>query len=945
MMSRVAAGLIGRHEEIGTIVSLLSSVAEGYGPAGIVLTGEAGIGKTTLWEAGIEAGREGSFRVLVARPAEPEAKLSLAALGDLLDPFLGEVRVLLPPPQRKALEVALLLVEAEGRTPEPRAVAVAFLGALRALARASPILVAVDDLQWLDAPSQSVLSFAARRLTDEGVGLLITQRALDAGPVPLDLDRAWPRDRVASIRVGPLALGALHRLVHERLGIALPRPLLLRLVEASGGNPFFALEIARAFQRGELQVLPGEPLPVPRRLDQLVRERMAALPEDTRDVLAAAAALSEPRLSVLQMALGADAVANVEPAIVAEVVWVDGDTIRFSHPLFASAVYAAADPFRRRALHRGLAEVVDDLEERARHLAAGAEANDPAVAEVLDQAAQRARARGAPAAAAELAERALYLAPPEGKEGLRRTMDAAAYHFEAGDPAHARQLLEDALAAAAPGEERAEVRTRLARVHAFEADLPRAADLYREALSEATEISDARIEAEAGLAVALMRMLTDLPSAARHSRAAAALAEKRGDLSAFSELLARQALIEGLLGRPEALQLAERAALLEQRAVRGAETYDHFLRALGGARFMLGVLLSWRDDTDGARTRIGTALERAAELGDESSLPLLLRWRAYANWLAGDWESALRDAEAGHDAAIQNGQPSQQAVLAAVRGLVLAHLGRQAEARDAADEGVRLATETGATFGTMLGVSALGFLELSVGNAAEADRHLGPLVEEMEAAGIGEPGAVRFVPDEIEALIILGRLEKAETLLARLERRARRLKRTSALAACGRCRGLLAATRGDLASAVSILEGALAKHDRVPMPFERARTLLVLGEVRRRAKQKRPARETLAASLASFEELGAEIWATRAQSELARIGGRAPASDALTPTERRVAELVAEGRPTKAVAAELFVSVKTVEGHLSRIYAKLGVRSRTELAARFRSEPPRLSRL
>ena len=325
--------------------------------------------------------------------------------------------MLLPPPQRQALEVALLLVEAEGRTPEPRAVAVAFLGALRALARASPILVAVDDLQWLDAPSESVLRFAARRLTDEGVGLLITQRAVDARPVPLDLDRALPRDRFASIRVGPLALGALHRLVHERLGIALPRPLLLRLVEASGGNPFFALEIARAFQRGELQVLPGEPLPVPRRLDQFVRERMAALPEDTRDVLAAAAALSEPRLSVLQRALGADAVANVEPAIVAEVVSVDGDTIRFSHPLFASAVYAAVDPFRRRALHRGLAEVVDDLEERARHLAAGAEANDPAVAEVLDQAAQRARARGAPAAAAELAEKALHLRRQKARRG------------------------------------------------------------------------------------------------------------------------------------------------------------------------------------------------------------------------------------------------------------------------------------------------------------------------------------------------------------------------------------------------------------------------------------------------------------------------------------------------------------------------------------------------
>ena len=942
----MGAAVIGRHEEKETIVSLLSSVADGHGPAGIVVTGEAGIGKTTLWEAGVEAGREGSFRLLVARPAEPEAKLSFAGVGDLLDPFLEDVRALLPPPQRRALEVALLVVEAEGRAPEPRAVAVAFLGALRALARASPILVAVDDVQWLDAPSESVLRFAARRLADERVALLVTQRATDAGAVPLDLDRALPRDRFASIRLGPLALGALHRLLHERLGTAFPRPLLLRLVETSGGNPFFALEIARAIQRGELRALPGEPLRVPRTLDQFVRARMAALPPEARDVLAAAAMLSEPRLSVVQVALGADAVASLEPAVGAEVVSFDGDMIRFSHPLLASAACAAVDPVRGRALHRRLAEVVDDLEERARHLASGAEANEAAVADVLDQAAQRARARGAPAAAAELAEKALHLTPPEhDRQVLRRGMDAAADYFEAGDPPHARRLLEDALAAAAPGQERAEVRTRLARVHAFEADLRRAAALYQEALAEANASSETRLEAESGLAVALMRMLTDLPSAARHARTAAARAEKGGDRAALSELLARQALIEGLLGRPEALQHGERAARLERRALQGTGAYDPFLRGLGGARFMLGVLLTWRDEINPARASIDAAVVRAAELGDESSLPLLLRWRAYTSWLVGDWDSALREAEAGHDAAIRNGQPSQQAVLAAVQGLVLAHLGRVPEARGAVEEGLRLADETGATFGAMVGLSALGFLELSVGNAAEADRLLAPLVEQMEAAGIREPGAVRFVPDEIEALIVLDRLDEAETLLARFERRARRSERTSALAASGRCRGLLAAARGDLASAFSTLEGALAQHDKVPMPFERARTLLVLGEVRRRAKQKRAARETLAASLASFEELGAQIWARRVQSEIARIGGRAPASDSLTPTERRVAELVAEGRPTKTVAAELFVSVKTVEGHLSRIYAKLGVRSRTELAATFRSEPPPLSRL
>jgi DNA-binding CsgD family transcriptional regulator len=942
-MSTVGAGVIGRDEEVAAIASFLSSV--GDGPAGILLTGEAGIGKTTLWEAGVEAGRERSFRVLVARPAEAEAKLSLAGVGDLLDPFLDNVLPLLPSPQRRALEVALLIVEAEGRAPDPRAVAVAFLGALRALARAGPVLLAVDDVQWLDAPSESVLRFAARRLRDEPVALLVTQRATGTTSVPLALDRALPSERFASIRVGPLALGAFHRILHDRLGVAFPRPILIRLLEASGGNPFFALEIARGLERSERRPLPAEPLPVPSTLDELVRDRVAALPADARDVLAVAAMLSQPRLSIVKAAIGDDAGSDLQPALRADVISLEGDRIRFAHPLLASAAYATADPLRRRELHRCLAEVVDDLEERARHLAAGADGTDSAVADVLAQAARWAQARGAPAAAAELAEKALHLTPPDqAEQALRRTMNAAAHHFEAGDPAHARRLLEDALAAAPPGPERAEVRTRLARVHAFEADLPRAAAFYRQALAEAADDSDTWVEAQAGLAVALMRMLTDLASAARHAREAAERAEQRGDPGMRSEFLGRQALIEGLLGRPGALERARQAAELERRAIDGGREYDYFLRLLGGAQFMLGVLQSWNDDVDGARASIDAARARAAELGDDSSLPLLLRWRTYASWLAGDWKNALRDAEAGYEAAIQNGQPSQQAVLTAVRGLVLAHLGRVSDAREAAQEGLRLAEETGATFGTMLGLSALGFLELSLGNAAEADRHLGPLVARIEAAGVREPGAARFVPDEIEALIVLGRLEEAEALLARLERRARRLDRASALAAAARCRGLLAAARGDLASAVSDLDVALAEHERVPMPFERARTLLVLGGVRRRAKRKRSAREALTASLALFDELGAELWAVKARSELGRIGGRGPAAEALTPTERRVAELVAEGRPTKVVAGELFVSVKTVEGHLSRIYAKLGVRSRAELAARFAAERPRLSR-
>jgi DNA-binding CsgD family transcriptional regulator len=937
-MRAVDAEIIGRDEELAAIGSLLSSVAEGQGAAAVLLSGEAGIGKTTLLEAAVEAARERSFRVHAARPSEAEAKLSFAAVGDLLEPVVDDVLPLLPPPQRRSLEVALLIVEDEGATPNPRGVAVAFLAALRALARTGPVLLAVDDLQWLDTSSAGVIAFAARRLRDAPVGLLVAQRASETTRMPLALDTALPSGRFASIRVGPLAVGALHRMLHDRLGIAFPRPLLLRVLEASGRNPFFALEIGRALQRGELHPLPGEPLAVPRRLEEVVRDRIAALPIEARDVLAAAAVLSRPRLSDLQAAIGDDAGSGLQSAIEAEVVLLDGDVIRFAHPLLGSAACSATPPLRRRELHRRLAEVVEDVEERARHLASGTYGTDPAVADALEQAARRARARGALAIAAEFAEKAVELTPrDQAEQALARRLDAAAHHFEAGDPARARRLLEDALAAEAPRRERAEVRTRLARVHAFEADLRSAAALYREALEEAEDDSETRIEAEGGLAIALMRMLEDLPAAERHARSASDGAARRGDAALLSELLARRALIEGLLARDEALEHARRAADVEAGAAR---TYDSvsFMRGVGGAAFTRGILLSWRDDIDGARVTLDVAHSRAVEIGDESSLPLLLGWRAYASWLAGDWESALRDAGAGYEAAIQTGQPSQRGVLAALRALVLAHLGRVSEARTAANEGLRLASATGSGFAVMHGRAALGFLELSLGNPVEADRHLGPLIERMDAAGVREPGAARFVPDEIEALIALGRLDEAEALLVRLERRARRLDRASALAAAGRCRALLAGGCGDADAAFSALERALANHDRVPIPFDRARTLVALGEVSRRAKRRRRAREALEGALGEFDRLGAEVWVARARADLARVGGRAPSRAELTPAERQIAALVARGHRTKEVAAQLFLSPKTVEGHLSRIYGKLGVRSRAELARTFRDE-------
>jgi DNA-binding CsgD family transcriptional regulator len=277
----------------------------------------------------------------------------------------------------------------------------------------------------------------------------------------------------------------------------------------------------------------------------------------------------------------------------------------------------------------------------------------------------------------------------------------------------------------------------------------------------------------------------------------------------------------------------------------------------------------------------------------------------------------------------------QQAMLLGTRALLAASLGRVEEARRDAEEGLALADATGYMLGGLLCLTALGLLELSLGNPAGMHERLERLTVRAAAAGLREPTVTRFLIDEIEALVALGRVDQAAKLLERFERSARVLDRASALAVAARCEGLIAAARNDLPGAAAALDRALREHERAPQPFERARTLLALGRVRRRARQKRPAREALQAALAAFEELGAVLWADRARAELARIGGRPPAGGQLTPSQLRVAQLVAEGRSNREVAAALFISPQTVEGHLKRIYPKLGVRSRAELAGRF----------
>ncbi len=919
--------IVGRDAELASLHDFVASVSDGA--AALVLEGEAGVGKTTLWEAGAGEAEDRGLRVLRAQPAESETALSFSGIGDLLDPVLDEVLAPLPAAQRRALSRALVLEEAEGPTPDPHAVGVAVLNALRTLANDNPVLVAVDDVQWLDTASSGTLAYAARRLRAEYVGVLLARRAPLESTVLAELRRSLPANRFSSVEVGPFDLGALNHVVHDHLGIALPRPLLAEVHQASGGNPFYALEIVRTLKRTGISVEAGQPLPVPESLYDLVHGRLLALPLESRDYLLAAAAHAHPTTTVVEAASGVGRDVGLAPALESRIVELDGDRIRFTHPLLAAGAYETADPVRRTEIHARLAELLEDPEARAWQLAASIAQPDEGVATVLEEAARHARARGAPRPAALLLDRARELTPANRLDDAhRRAADAAYLHYESGDSPRAEAQLHDVIAQLAPGRRRARAVVRLARVRSYEAQ-SEAAELFLQAIDEAEGDREILAMAHDGVAACLFRLRERLAEAVEHAKLAAKLAVELGDEALAAEALSEQLILETLLGRKTAAATARRALALQEAAK------DR--RVLAQPLSMAAVHWWWTDALGRARDVFLEMLQRSRDLGDESSPPYVLVLLGQVECAQGDLETARVRALDGQEASEQSGQRMLLAYNLALESLVEAQRGRVERARAAALRALELVPATGGRPAELVAAGALGHLELALGAPDAAVARLEPGVTFARREGIAEPGAIRFVVDQIEALIELGRRDEAVELLDWYEANARRLERASALAACMRCRGLLASQARKLDDALANYEEALEWHERVEMPLERARTLLALGMTLRRAKRRREARKTLEEALATFEQIGAELWSERARTELKRISGRTATPGALTPAEEKVAALVAEGKTNREVAAALFLSERTVEGHLSHIFGKLGVRSRTELARVFAS--------
>lgn len=900
--------IVGREPELETIGRWF----DGPQPALLEIEGEAGIGKTTLWEEAIRVARDAGCLVLTCRPAEVEATVSYGALASLMEPALGFVDDEVAASRLRALEGALRLRDIPLSSLDETAVALGTLSVLRVATTQRRVVVAIDDAQWLDASSRAVLTYALRNLRrgDDVFAVVATRSGSGSGPLALagcDLALA-----TLQLRPGALSLGALHSLVHDRLEAPLSRPKLVRLHAVSAGNPLHALELARVLARAG----PGqEALDVPGSLADALRARMEPLSPRARRLLVAVAAAGNARPELLAH-LGAEA--ELDEAVDHGVLVLVEGSVRFSHPLLSSTVYGDAGELLRSRVHRQLAKVAESSEERARHLALAGAGPDAEIAAELEAAAEEACRRGAHATGAGLFEHAASLTPAdEEAERACRMLSAARAHYRGGESARARTLLE--VVTAGPVPVRFEALCQLGVL----LDETVGGDAPLEAFEHALRSEDPAVVSRAhrGLAQSLSYVGT-ADQACTHADAAVRAAESAADRAVLVYALAMQALVRKMAGHGDWRQPLDRGLALEANVE---------LPELDGCASAFATdIRRLALELDEAREGFEQMLERASDRGDVGTEAWCRFGLAAGEIAAGRWIAAAHHARELSDLAEQTGflrLPALRvaAYLALLRGEVDRARSLLAMAGAEAEGGGELFNLRGALL-------LEGLLELSLGDPEAA---IAPLRRARLIAGqmaLGEPSLMLFMLDEVEALAATGDPAGAAEVLGEFEERCAASGAPWLAPLVERARGLVSAALRDLDAATEALSAAVELESVLPLPLERARTRLALGRVLRRAQQRSAAHGMLTSALKQFEELGAPLWTERTREELARIGGRSASRHDLTPTEQRIAELVAEGLTNRDVASALFVTPKTVESALTRIYRKLGVRSRTALA-------------
>jgi DNA-binding CsgD family transcriptional regulator len=915
--------IVGRSRELEAVERLLDRATADL--AALVLVGEAGIGKTTIWDAGRTAAAERGFRVLSSRPARTETGLPLGGFGDLFADVPAELLAGLPDPQQRALQVALLRTEPGEEPADQRALSVATVGLLRELAAEKPLLIAIDDVHWLDESSIGILAFAVRRLQNHPIGVLATLRAPGGTPDPLGLESVMPVDGFERRLLGPLSLAALHRLFLARLDRSFPRLVLIKIADTCGGNPFYAVEIGRALERRGDDVTPGEPLPVPDSLAALTAERISELPARTQEAVLLAAAAFEPTADTLAAAGVRDPAKALRLAVSHDIVEMSGGAIRFAHPLLAQAALASVDPPTLRGIHARLAKASSSEDARARHLGEAADGPTEAAAEALDAAATRARDRGATLDAVSLYEHASTLTPDEHAERrlARAILAAQGAYADLGDAAYADAILGRALEQTAPGPARAEAMSLRAIVWYYHGRQVEATRLCEDAVAETA--GDPVVRAKVLLRSAFLHGQLDM------ERAGIDIAEAASLLEPETQWVDPELLASVLLdGANFALQMAEE--LRVDDIARGTQLHAASGRSWEWERCEgnLYELARHTDDLETARARLLTNIERLNERAAEDPFRFV-HMALLDSWL-GDWPAARSWAERAVESYEREGADLFPAF--ALRGLALVDAleGRVDDAGRLATRGLELATASGDLVVAVMHRQILGLVALSTDEVEEADQQLSAAAELEARLGARHPLRCRIAGDCAEAAIAAGDPARALHAVERLENAGRRAPTPWTLAVGARARGLLEAARGDLDAAAAALERAVAEHERLPMPFERARTLLAKGRVHHRRREKKLADAALRESARIFEELGSPLWAQRARADLARVRLRRREPGELNETERQVAQLAAQGLSNQEIAQRAFLSVKTVEANLTRVYRKLGIRSRAGLA-------------
>jgi DNA-binding CsgD family transcriptional regulator len=883
--------LIGREAELAGLGRLLDAARKGTSGS-LLLRGEAGIGKTALLEHAAAAASD--FRQLRATGIESEAELPYATLHQLLRPLEDPIDRLAEP-QARALRGALGL--AHEQEADRFLVGVGTLTLLADAAEERPLLAVLDDAAWFDRSSADVLGFVARRLEAEGVVLLFAVRDEPARPFGLP--------GVEELRVERLADADARRL----LGDGVDPTRRDEVLERARGNPLALLELGRPTANGASPASGAE---------QAFASRVAALPEDTQALLLLAAADTTQSLAVVGASareLSIDAAA-LEPAELDGLILVAGGAIEFRHPLVRSAVYHAA-PFARRArAHNALAAVLDgeeNADRRAWHHASAVLGADDDAAGELERTAGRARTRGGHAAASVALERAAELSS-SARARARRLVAAADAGGMSGDPGRAIRLVERA------GADLDEADAALASFVRGSVSMSRGTS--GEAFEHFVQsMQSGRVAAPSTALNSAIRAIDAGLQAGYHDR--------------FPEL---QRLIDAI----EPVTDCDRSS---HAAAKGLTAFAS-------------------EDFDAAFP----ALRRAAELAADSEDPLVLMHAAWAAAYAGEtptayqlvskserlarahgaigaltvslmaranWEIAASRYDAGEQAAAEGvtmaretGQPGMVAAHLAILARVDAVRGRADACRERAHEALALARPRGLSHPTSAAEYALGILELGAGRAADAYERFLPIFTDGYVAY-----RYAVVDDLIEAATRDGRPDRAVDALHAWERSFRVAGTPIGVLVVARAKAMLAPPE----EADNAFQECLAVHAQAPFPFLQARTELTYGEYLRRARRKTEARTQLRAAFEGFQRLGAAPWADRAAAELRATGETARKRDAstlddLTPQELQIARLAAEGSRNRDIAGQLFLSPKTVEYHLRKVFQKLDIASRTELA-------------